>query len=137
MTDRVEFHVQGVPIPQGSKTVARGGSKVWLRDANANKLKPWRAKVAAAADVGLTFDCPVAVAVTFYMPKPKRPRFLLPAVKPDIDKLCRALLDGMKDGGLLAEDSRVTDLWVVKRYESAVNPVGVKVLVMEVEDETE
>lgn len=132
----VAFSVEGLPIPQGSKTVAKGGGKTWLRDANAIRLKPWRAKIAAAADTGESFDCPVVVFAVFYLPKPQRPRWLLPGVKPDVDKLARALLDGMKDGGLLAEDSRVVDLHAVKRYEHAGNPVGVRVLVMETEEVT-
>ena len=106
-----------------------------MRSANAAKLKPWRAKIAAAADFGLTFDCPVTVAATFFMPKPKRPRFLLPAVKPDIDKLARALLDGMKDGGLLAEDSRVVNLAAKKKYADSEDGVGVLVVVKEAENE--
>lgn len=131
---QVVFSVVGFPAPQGSKTIAKAGGKVWLRDANASVLKPWRAKVAAAADVGVTFDCPVLVFAVFYLPRPKMPRWWAPAVKPDTDKLARALLDGMQDGGLLAQDSRVVDLHVFKRYETARNPAGVRVLVMESEE---
>ncbi|MGO3147119.1 MAG: RusA family crossover junction endodeoxyribonuclease [Leucobacter sp.] len=131
------FSVDGLPVPQGSKTIAKAGKKVWLRDANATKLKPWRQKVAAAADLGVTFDGPLAVFAVFYLPKPQRPRWWAPAVKPDVDKLSRALLDGMTDGGLLADDARVTELFVMKRYESPSNPVGVRVLVMEDEEVSE
>ena len=125
----IHFSVEGLPIPQGSKVVARGGGKTWLRDANASKLKPWRAKVAAAADVGRTFDCPVEVFAVFYLPRPKKPRWWAPAVKPDIDKLMRALNDGMVDGGLVSDDSRIVDSRTYKRYASKSNPVGVRVVV--------
>lgn len=121
------FEVDGLPIPQGSKTIAKAGRKVWLRDANAAKLKPWRARVAAAADFGVTLDGPVLVAAVFYMPRPKKPRWWRPAVKPDVDKLARALMDGMTDGGLLADDARVTDLILMKRY----GEPGVRVLAVE------
>ena len=114
--DTVTFRVDGVPVPQGSKTVATGGGKTWLRDANAAKLRPWRERVAAAADVGLTFDCPVSVRVLFEMPRPKRPKFGLPAVPPDVDKLARAVLDGLKQGGLVSDDGRVVRLVVEKVY---------------------
>lgn len=127
----IQFRVDGLPVPQGSKTVAKAGGKVWLRDANASKLKPWRAKVAAAADVGHTFDCPVEVFAVFYLPKPQRPKFWAPAVKPDTDKLVRALSDGLTDGGLLSDDARVVDLHAYKRYASKKNPVGVRVIVVE------
>lgn len=129
------FRVDGVPVPQGSKTVARGGGKSWLRDANGAKLAPWRRRVAdaaaEAASVGRSFDCPVLVVAVFYMPAPKRPRWWLPAVKPDLDKLMRALGDGMTDGGLVKDDARITTLALMKRYATDDNPAGVRVLVME------
>lgn len=128
--DFVQFRVDGVPVAQGSKTIAKGGGKAWLRDANAGKLKPWRSAVAKAADVGVTFDCPVRVLLQFDMPRPKRPKFARPAVKPDADKLARALLDGLTDGGLLSDDSRVVELNVSEHYSEVP---GVTVTVMEVE----
>ena len=104
--------------------IARGGGKTWLRDVNTTALKGWRRTVAIAADRGIEFDAPVGVSLSFYLPKPKRPRWLVPAVKPDIDKLTRAVLDGLVDGGLLADDSRVVALKVTKHYvgEDTPNP---------------
>lgn len=128
----IRFRVDGAPIPQGSKTIAKGGGKSWLRDANAKRLKPWRERIAAASDIGQTFDCPVEVFAVFYLPRPKTPVWWAPAGRVgDTDKLCRALLDGMTDGGLLSDDARVVDLHAFKRYESKVNPVGVRVVVVE------
>lgn len=136
----ITFRVDGVPIPQGSKTIAKGGGKTWLRDANATKLGPWRKAIAAeaakVADVHGMYDCPVVVVGVFYLPRPKRPRWDLPAVKPDADKLGRALLDGLTQGGLLKDDSRVTDPMFPKRYASDKNPPGVRVLVMKAGEET-
>lgn len=63
------------------------------------------------------------------LPRPKRPRWWSPGVKPDLDKLCRALLDGMTDGGLITDDARVVGLHAHKRYASEVNPTGVRVSV--------
>lgn len=130
MTDVVTFAVEGVPIPQGSKKGYVRGRRAVLVDDNAPKLKPWRQSIAAASDVGVTFDVPVFVAAVFYMPRPKRPKFWLPGVVPDLDKLMRALGDGMKDGGLLSDDSRIVSQFIHKRYASDRNPVGVRVLVM-------
>lgn len=128
----IQLRVDGLPVPQGSKVIARGGGKTWLRDANAARLKPWRAKVAAAADVGHTFDCPVEVFAVFYLPRPQRLAWWAPAGRVgDIDKLVRALHDGIEDGGLLADDARVVDLHAYKRYASERNPVGVRVVVVE------
>ncbi|MBC7594563.1 MAG: RusA family crossover junction endodeoxyribonuclease [Kineosporiaceae bacterium] len=101
-----------------------------MTDQNAKNLKPWRHTVATHADRGVTFDCPVSVELTFVMPKPKRPRWTTPATKPDIDKLERAMLDGLTDGGLIADDARVVRLLAVLEYAEVDNPVGVHVAVM-------
>lgn len=130
------FRVDGVPVPQGSKKGFVVGRRAVLVDDNKVLLKPWRAKVAAAADVGVTYTGPVLVAAVFFMPRPKTVRRLLPSVKPDLDKLARALGDGMTDGGLLGDDALIVSWWIHKRYASAANPVGVRVLVMEAGEET-
>lgn len=129
----ISFTVVGEPVPQGSKTVAQYGGKAWLRDANAKKLKPWRALVAEAADLGVTFDCPVWVRATFYMTRPKTVKRALPSVKPDLDKLERSLFDGMTDGGLIVDDSIIVAALTYKRYADGRKP-GVDVEVMEFTD---
>jgi Holliday junction resolvase RusA-like endonuclease len=131
MTDTVSFFIEGIPVPQGSKTVSQARGKAWLRDANAARLKPWRHVIATHADLGVTFDCPVIVTLSFVLPRPQKPRWGVPAVKPDIDKLCRAILDGLQDGGLLAEDSRVVTLTATKRYPNPGDPTGVGIDVTE------
>jgi Holliday junction resolvase RusA-like endonuclease len=125
------FSVEGEPIPQGSKKGFVVGRRAVLVDDNKDKLKPWRAKVAAASDVGHTFTGPVFVAAVFYLPRPKTVKRLLPSVKPDLDKLFRALGDGMTDGGLITDDSLIVSKHVMKRYADERNHAGVRVLVME------
>lgn len=114
--DDVRFRVDGIPIPQGSKNAYVRGRRAVLVDVNAAKLKPWRREIAKAADLGVTFDCPVEVVLEFQLPMPKRPKFGFPAVKPDLDKLTRAVLDGLTDGGLLEDDSRVVRIVAEKHY---------------------
>lgn len=61
----------------------------------------------------------VEVSITFLFVRPpsvsekKRP---LPSVMPDIDKLARAVLDGLTAGGVVTDDARVVDLHARKRY---------------------
>lgn len=114
----VRFFVEGVPVPQGSKTGYVRGGRVVLVDANASRLKPWRAVVAAAARaVGVDMlTGPVRVRLDFVLPRPQRPKWDVPAVKPDLDKLTRAVFDGVVDGGLLRDDSLVVDAGLSKRY---------------------
>jgi len=128
VTDVITFFVPGIPVPQGSKTLMRRGGKTWMVDANADALRKWRATVANRADVGLTFDSPVVVGYEFLLPKPKRPKFLQHAVKPDLDKLIRAVNDGLVDGGLLSDDSRIFKFREpTKRYVDAGEQPGVHI----------
>ena len=130
--DFVEFTVSGEPIPQGSKKGFVVGRRAVLVDDNKIKLKPWRGMISKAADLGVTFDCAVAVSATFYMTRPKTVKRKYPTVPPDLDKLMRALGDGMKDGGLLGDDSLIVDENIKKRYADGRAP-GVVVTVREVE----
>jgi Holliday junction resolvase RusA-like endonuclease len=118
----VAFVVRGDPAPQGSKRafVAKGRAII---TEDSKKSAPWRDSVAAAAAEAmagaLPIDAAVEVRVTFFFARPasvkpqKRP---YPSVAPDVDKLARAVLDGLTAGGVFRDDSRVVDLLARKRY---------------------
>ena len=125
----VEFFIPGIPVQQGSKTAFIVKGKAVMTDQNAKALKPWRATVTRHTPGGQLFDCPVYIEANFIMPRPQRPKFDLPAVTPDLDKLTRALFDGITDAGLWADDARVTRMLVAEEYATDDNPVGVHVLV--------
>lgn len=129
--DDVTFRVEGIPVPQGSKKGFVVGKRAVLVDDNKNSLKPWRAEIAKAADLGVRFEGAVAVSAVFYLPRPKSVKRDLPTVVPDLDKLMRALGDGMKDGGLLRDDSIICDENIKKRYADGCDP-GVTVTVREI-----
>lgn len=134
--------VAGTPAPQGSKSAyqhPRTG-KIVLVESSAG-VKPWRAAVVAACRRARVprLAGPVAVAITFYLPRPAghygtgrnagrlRPSApAYPAVKPDVDKLERATLDGLTTGKAYEDDARVVDLSSRKRYAdpAAGIPVG-------------
>jgi Holliday junction resolvase RusA-like endonuclease len=115
------FVIQGEAIPQGSKTIAQGGGKVWLRDANP-KLKAWRATVAEQIAMqlpdgyGFKQHEPVRAIIVIYLPKPKSVSRVKPTVKPDVDKLLRALFDGLTDANAWSDDSQCVDVKVSKNY---------------------
>lgn len=133
-TDPVEhlrFTIEGVAIPQGSKTVFNGRAV----DAN-KKLKPWRKAVTAAASEALAgrdaMVGPVYVWLVFRLPRPRTVKRTLPHVKPDLDKLVRAMLDGVTDAKVWADDSQVVYLSAKKLYADdnpyvavMVQPMGV------------
>ena len=110
------------PIYVPSKT---GGNGRWLanmRESNDNKLRPWRKAITKAAAAAWPhnspYDGPICVDVEFYFRRPKKHfrtgkfsqllRDDAPkrhAVKPDADKLLRAILDGIT-GVVIVDDCR-------------------------------
>lgn len=141
----LSFDALGVPAPQGSKRVVRGH----LIDANAPRLRPWRALMTEAAITAMAASghptptlVPVAVSARFYFPHPKghygtgrnaeilrarAPQYV--AVRPDLDKLVRALLDALT-GVVWRDDAQVVSLRAGKEY--ADYPAGVAVVVADV-----
>lgn len=114
----VAVWVPGHPKTQGSHRIVvtpQGGARVI--DA-AKGLSAWRRTVATvvASKARRPFEGPVHVAALFYLPAPKRGRTTLPATRPDLDKLARALLDGLTAGGVIRDDGQVVDLAVGKRW---------------------
>lgn len=129
----VEFTVLGLPVPQGSARAMthRHTGRAILIQSNREGLAVWRASVAYAAQRAMAGrppvpEGPVALAGAFVLPLRKsRPKVLrtsrqrlehgAPWKKPDLDKLTRALLDGLT-GVLFADDGQVTHLDVRKTY---------------------
>lgn len=114
----ISFFVAGNPAPQGSKRhVGRG-----VMIESSKNLKPWRALVARkAASVAKTLDQPMdghlRLIVRFELPAPKRSRFgNRPAGPPDLDKLVRAICDGLKDGKLIVDDARIVEITATKHW---------------------
>ncbi len=117
----IEFTVWGEPKSQGSfRAVSHkaSGKAILLQDSK-NTL-PWRQQVTGAALHAGAVELEGAVFVTltcwFVRPKSvsaaKRPK---PEVKPDIDKLERAVLDALT-GVCFKDDAQVTTALTMKRY---------------------
>lgn len=115
----VVFAVYGTPAPQGSKRAFVVGNRARIVE-DSKKSAPWRDSVAAAGIEAMASALPLAgpveVLVKFLMPRPRTVKRELPSVAPDVDKLARAVLDGLTAGGVIVDDSRVVDLHAVKRY---------------------
>lgn len=141
----VSFNVVGLPVPQGSKTIAKArDGRTWLRDDNAKVLKPWRDLVAVharrAAGHQAPMDGPVVLCVLYRFPMPpSRPPWahaagvLLHQVRPDQDKLARALRDGMTDGGVWRDDCLVAVCHEMKVEVADGSWTGVSVRVEQVD----
>jgi Holliday junction resolvase RusA-like endonuclease len=120
--------VLGTPVPQGSKNVYQGHSV----EANKNTM-PWRESIITQCIRegidGTRLDGPVMVACHFTFPRPKKHyrtganahllRDDAPVWKtsaPDVDKLCRAVLDSLTQAGVIVDDARVVLLSAGKKY---------------------
>lgn len=118
------FFVPGVPVPQGSKRHVGRGVLV----ESSKRLGPWRSTVTMAAreaHVGGVVDGYATVSCVFVFPRPKRhyrangdlrddaPTFH--SSRPDVDKLVRAVLDGIT-GVVLRDDGQVGYVAATKMY---------------------
>ena len=149
---QVGFWAAGVPIPQGSKRIGRNPrtKRPILLDDNDKLLKPWRELVAHAARRTMAarraevLDVPCRVDLTFYLPRPaghykqdgglRASAPAWPAVKPDIDKLERAVFDAITAAGVWADDSRAVVVQKSKQYAALPHQAGVAVLVSALEE---
>lgn len=123
--------VRGIPAPQGSKRHVGNGRMV----ESSKAVGPWREAVRAETqrtiaetpveDLRLHWH-PVVVDIVFYLPRPKGhmsarggPRDSAPVhhtTRPDLDKLARAVLDGLTAGGMWSDDNQVVRLVAEKQY---------------------
>ncbi|ASR87242.1 RusA-like resolvase [Mycobacterium phage LastHope] len=124
---QLRLFVPGKPAPQGSKDFKgfakpkegeKRGKAILVESSAA--VGPWRERIAlAAADAMLAAGLPVldkkfpvTASLTFVMPRPSgTPKSYTPAAvkRPDLDKLARAVLDGLTDVTWL-DDSQVDDM---------------------------
>lgn len=124
----MRIEVAGIPAPQGSKRHVGGGRMVEASRA----VGPWREAVRAETQRAIKtihnsepFTGPTGVKAWFYLPKPKSaPANARPDKRPDLDKLCRAVLDGITDGGALLDDGQVVQIAAIKIYENRQHRPG-------------
>lgn len=122
---RIDFIVTGRAVPQGGlRIIPLPDGKRILAPNNSASLNPWRKRVRNAAKYAMRLanaevfgpDIPVYVQIQFCFLRPKSTDRVFPTVKPDIDKLERAVLDSLT-GVVYADDSQVVWVNKKKRYE--------------------
>jgi Holliday junction resolvase RusA-like endonuclease len=134
--NRLEFFVEGDPIPQGSVKAfkAKSGVVITTNDSS-GRLGRWRGDIRSVARPlrpgGECLEGSIAVAVDFLFTRPKshflpvtrsRPEPVLRhdvpiwhTQKPDVDRLLRAVLDSLT-AVLYQDDSQVVICHVTKRW---------------------
>lgn len=132
--------VRGEPTPQGSKrgfvVPGKNGSKPRAVVVEDNKrIRPWRALIVDAAsrtwEGREPLDGPIGAELVFSLSKPRTVKRDFPSVKPDVDKLTRAALDGMK-GIIWRDDAQVVHLEAQKIYADAGRPPGLYVEIFQI-----
>lgn len=114
------FWADGFPAPQGSKKHVGKGALV----ESSKKVEPRRKDITKALKTQkpanmLPMDGPLFCAVEFWLPRPTghpKTKVTRPVGPPDVDKLGRGALDPLTQNGVIHDDSRITDLLVVKRF---------------------
>ena len=133
------FWVSGTPIPQGSHRAPRAG--VVLDQQNrktkrrkAGGLDTWRSAVyvmarkAAIADGWSHRAGPVGLLLHFKLRRGRSVDRRAPSVKPDLDKLCRAICDALT-GALYDDDAQICALLSTKTYADQDAEPGVMITV--------
>lgn len=148
----LRFFANGLPKPQGSKTgfpiTRKDGSRgVAMTESAGEPLKLWRTQITKAAKDAITQTGihyrgqPVALSITFYLPRPKshygtgrnaglvkESAPTLHTTKPDGDKLTRAVMDALTNAGAYTDDSWVVTANYWKSYADAT-PEGASIMV--------
>ena len=109
----ITFTVQGQPIPQGSMKVINGH----VIHSQGSALASWRSAIALAAKQACAkqHNEAVDIDIVFTFVKPKTVTRYEPSVAPDLDKLVRAVLDGLT-AVAYRDDGQVTNLTATKQY---------------------
>jgi crossover junction endodeoxyribonuclease RusA len=140
----IVIEVRGLPAAQGSKRHVGGGRMI----ESSKAVGPWREAVRAETQrVMEEHDGPLAgpvyLAAVFCLSRPRAhyrtgkyagqvldSAPLWPGGRPDLDKLCRALLDGLTAGGAWSDDAQVAFLTAQKTY----GQPGCRVTIKELEE---
>lgn len=108
-----QFFVNGKAVPQGSLKFINGHA-IHVR---AQDLALWRADIARVAKLSHIQKAEegVEITLTFVVTRPKSVKRLEPHTRPDLDKLIRAVLDGLT-GVAYEDDGQVTKVIAQKQY---------------------
>lgn len=120
-----------VPAAKGSMRGFVVNGRAIVTDSKGPRVKAFAAALRDAALEALTksglacsVDQPMEIQAAIYLPRPRATDRAEPWVAPDLDKLCRNVLDALT-GVVYDDDSRVTRLVVQKKYAGASHDVGI------------
>lgn len=126
---RAQFAVKGLPAPKGSRSPLGGNRS---KESSAG-CKPWVETIIFACKSERPgkdpLEAPYKIGLRFVMPRPAKPKYEWPSIG-DIDKLERAVLDGLTQGGLIVDDRHVVQLDTSKEFVEDGKSTGVSIVVL-------
>lgn len=142
--DAMTFTVAGVPATKGSYRIVGGRKHGRLVADNAREM-PWRRTVANQVRAQWWRTHPNArmprragaceIDAVWRLQRPRTVRRGHPSVKPDLDKLARALFDALTDSGLIDDDARIIRATLAKTYCASARDQGVRFTIRWFDDE--
>ena len=69
---------------------------------------------------------PLKIILVFWLPKPKKPKYPMPAVKPDLDNLMKSITDAL-NGVAYDDDSQIVEARILKLYTPTEGYVSVTI----------
>jgi Holliday junction resolvase RusA-like endonuclease len=109
----INFFVDGLPVPQGSMKVINNR----VIHSKGSELAAWRSAIGLMArqNGARPLTDPMQISIKFYLQKPRTVKRLMPSVAPDLDKLIRAVLDGLTAIAYV-DDGQVVSIVAEKAY---------------------
>lgn len=114
--------VEGRPAPKGSRIAGRTKTgRSYTRPASVYE-QPWVEAVRTATQIAMRHHeqppPPYSVVLEFRLTQPSKYKAEMPwwSTKHDLDKLVRAVVDGLVHGGAMADDRHVIALTATKRF---------------------
>lgn len=123
--------VAGEPKPQGSKNAYKRGNRIVLVESSKG-LPEWRRSLVEAFKPfeGLStrpgYENGATVSVEIYVTRPQSVKRQNPTVKPDLDKLIRAIGDALTIAGVLKDDSMIIE-WKARKYYADIIEPGITI----------
>ena len=123
------FSAPGKPVAKGRPRFSRRGNFVkTFTDEKTMRYEDCIAFYAREAmgrvDYSFPIDAPVKVGIcaTFQRPKSRKAGCQMDR-KPDLDNVCKAVLDGISNAGAITNDSRVVEIQASKQYGDSAETV--------------
>ena len=114
MSGSVTITAYAVPVAKARARVTKKG-----RAYTPAKTKAYENVVAAAALKAMhklpKMEGPLSATLVLYMPKPLRPKWPVPAVRPDLDNILKSVTDAC-NGIVYSDDAQIVQMTLVKVY---------------------